>query len=156
MGKPVMKVRGYKAEDIKNLLNSNTAFIIAMRLNMIYQVAKGLPSREVAKIHGVSFKQVVNWVHRFEEEGLDGLKDRPGRGRKASLSDGDLKNIRQVVLNESPEKRGYSNRKRWSGPILLDWINKEYKIGYKMSQVYRLLDKINVKFLKGTGYVANE
>jgi len=81
---------------------------------MVYQIAKGLSSPEIATMYGISFKQVTNWVHRFEESGITGLYDLSGQGRKSILSESELENIRSVVLNELPTKFGYS-RKRWSG-----------------------------------------
>lgn len=153
MGKPVLKITRSKPEEIKELLNSDSAFIVATRLNMVYQVAKGLSSREVAKMYGISFKQVTNWVHRFEESGIMGLYDLSGRGRKSILSESDLENIRSVVLNELPTKFGYG-RKRWSGPILLEWINRTYNTQYQSAQVYKLLNRIGVEFRKEEGYVA--
>src|SRR5665811_776271 len=38
----------------------------------------------------VSFKQVINWVHRFEESGLEGLENKDGRGRKSYITDDEL------------------------------------------------------------------
>jgi transposase len=153
MGKPVLKITRYKPEEIKELLNSDSIFVVVTRLNMVYQVAKGLSSREVAKTYGISFKQVINWVHRFEESGIQGLHDMPGRGRKSILSMVDLEKIREVVLNEPPENLGY-NRKRWSGPLLLEWINKTYNTKYQIAQVYKLLNRMGVEFRKEEGYVA--
>jgi transposase len=120
---------------------------------MVYQVATGLSSRQVAGIYGVSFKQVTDWVHRLEKEGIEGLHDLPGRGRKSILSLSDLGDIRHVVLNCSPDEFGYS-QKRWSGPILLEWINKKYNTQYKNSQIYKLLGRIGVEFKSQVGYVA--
>ena len=152
MGKPVLKITRAKPEEIKELLNSDSAFVVATRLNMVYQVAKGLSSREVAKIYGISFKQVINWVHRFEENGIGGLYDLTGRGRKSILSESDLENIRSVVLTELPINYGY-NIKRWSGPILLEWINNTYNTQYRSAQVYKLLNRIGVEYRKQEGYV---
>ena len=153
MGKPVLKIKGYAAEDIRSLLHSDPVLSVATRLNMVYQVATGLSSRQVARIYGVSFKQVINWVHRFENEGIEGLYDLPGRGRKSILSLSDLEDIRDVVLNCSPDEFGYA-QKRWSGPLLLEWINKKYNTQYRSSQIYKLLDRIGVEFKRQVGYVA--
>jgi transposase len=153
MGKSVLKIKGYAAEDIRLLLHSDPVLSVATRLNMVYQIATGLSSRQVARIYAVSFKQVTNWVHRFENEGIEGLYDLPGRGRKSILSQSDLEDIRHVVLNSAPGEFGYS-QKRWSGPLLLEWINKKYNTQYKNSQIYKLLERIGVEFKSQVGYVA--
>lgn len=150
MGKRVLKVERKSAEEIKEILNSNPDFLLATRLGMVYQVAKGHSSREVAKWHGISFKQVVNWVHRFEEKGLEGLQNREGRGRKSCLTEGDLKRLKHAILKKKPVDFGI-NKEKWSGPILLKLIKKEYDIDYRPTQAYKLIEKMNLRFQKGKG-----
>jgi len=60
MGKPVLKIKEYAAEDIRSLLHSDPVLSVATLLNMAYPVATGLSSRQVARIYRVSFKQVIN------------------------------------------------------------------------------------------------
>lgn len=147
-----LKVQGYKADDIKKLLSSNEAFIVGMRLYIVYKVALGYSSRKLAELHGVSFKQITNWVHRFEKEGIDGLADKKGRGRKASLNDGQLEQLKKLILTESPQKHGY-NGEKWTGPTITTWIERTFRVGYKEAQVYNLLDKIGINFVKGKGFI---
>ncbi len=40
---------------------------------------------------------VNNWLNRYEEEGLQGLRMRPGRGRKSILQAEDLEQVREQV-----------------------------------------------------------
>ena len=119
---------------------------------MVYLIHRGKSSREVADICRVSFKQVLNWVYRFEHKGTEGLRDKEGRGRKATLETGELDQIRSTVLNTDPSKFGYTS-KRWTGPLLPKWINEEYGTTFKATTIYKLLDKIGVEFQKGKGYV---
>ena len=154
MGKPVLKVKGYTAEEIKKLLTGNQSYVVGLRLYIVYQVALGQSSRKLAKIHRVSFKQITNWVHRFEKEGLEGLKDKKGRGRKALLSDEKLNKIRNLILNDSPLNHGFKSEK-WSGPLLTQWIRQEYGISYQKAQIYNLLKRIGIRFEKGHGLVGD-
>ena len=154
MGKPVLKVKGYTAEEIKKLITGNQSYIVGLRLYIVYQVALGQSSRELAKIHQVSFKQITNWVHRFEKEGLEGLKDKKGRGRKASLSGEKLNKIRYLILNDSPLNHGFNSRK-WTDPLLTQWIKQEYGISYQKAQIYNLLKRIGIRFQKSHGLVGD-
>lgn len=133
MGKPVLKVESKSPEEIKEMLTGSPEFLLATRLNMVYHVAKGSSSREVAKWYRVSFKQVINWVHRFEESGIEGLENKAGRGRKAYITDGDLEKIKNIVLEKSPLDYGIK-REKWSGPILLRIIKDKYGMVYKPTQ----------------------
>lgn len=152
MGKSVLKVKGYEAREIKKLLKSNESYLVGMRLQVVYQVALGHSSRELASLNNVSFKQVTNWVHRFEKEGIEGLKDKKGRGRKALLNDKKMDRIKSLLMNESPENHGYK-AKRWTGPLLTKWIEQEYGISYEKAQVYNLLNRLGFSFRKKLGLV---
>jgi len=41
---------------------------MGIRLYAIYQVALGQPARKLEELYHVSFKQITNWVHRFEKK----------------------------------------------------------------------------------------
>jgi transposase len=155
MGKPVLKVLRKNPEEIRELLNSSPDLLLATRLNMVYHVAKGHSSREVAKWYAVSFKQVVNWVHRFEERGIEGLENRPGRGRKPYITNGDLEKIKRMILEKSPLDYGVK-AKKWSGPIILRIIKEKYYIDYKPTQAYKLIEKMGLQFKKGKGIEIKE
>lgn len=149
-------MKGLDVDYIGNALKSKKEYKVALRLQMVHLIAQGRSSREVADIYGVSFKNVLNWAHRFKDEGLKGLEDRSGRGRKALLSDTDLANIRHTILHVSPADIGYSLKERWTGKSLLTWINQEYDTTFKITQIYKIIDKIGLEFKNGEGFVAKE
>jgi transposase len=153
MAKNTLDPKELNPQEIKNILKSRQEYRVALRLQMVYLIHMGKSSREVAEIYQVSFKQVLNWVHRFKELGLEGLKDKVGRGRKANLNTEELAQIRQTILNMKPSEFGYTS-KRWTGPILLKWINKEYKTDFTVTTIYKLLEKIGLEFQNGKGYVS--
>ena len=152
MGKSVLKIHRAEPREIKKLLSSNEAYIVGIRLYLVYLVALGHSSRKLSELHHVSFKQITNWVHRFERQGIEGLKDKSGRGRKSALSDQQLDRIKTLVLTESPKKHGFLAEK-WTGPLLARWINNEYELEYQKAQVYNLLDKVGIAFEKKLGLV---
>lgn len=86
MGRKTRGVKGYTPELIKALFNSDDKYKIGLRLYAVYQVSLGKPSRELEDLYDTSFKQILNWVDRFEKEGLQGLRDKSGRGRTPQLS----------------------------------------------------------------------
>ncbi|SFN72653.1 helix-turn-helix domain-containing protein [Salegentibacter flavus] len=152
MTKNTINPERLKPQKIKKLLKSKEEYKIALRLQMVYLISQGKSSREVAEIYQVSFKNVLNWVHRFEKEGIEGLKDKEGRGRKASLSTKDQDQIKNTIINISPSEFGYS-AERWTGPLLLKWVNEEYETNFTATTIYKLLDKIGLEFQNGKGFV---
>ncbi|WP_160069975.1 helix-turn-helix domain-containing protein [Sphingobacterium bovisgrunnientis] len=152
MGKSVLQIQRSNATEIKKLLNTNDAYTVGIRLYMVYLVALGYSSRRLSELHNISFKQITNWVHRFEKEGVEGLKDKKGRGRRSNLSDEQLERIKSLVINEKPSDYGYQSVK-WTGPLLAQWIDKEYGLAYQKAQVYNLLEKVGIVFEKKKGLV---
>ncbi len=43
---------------------------LLIRLYSVYQVSLGQPSRKLEALYNTSFKQITNWVHRFEAAGV--------------------------------------------------------------------------------------
>jgi DNA-directed RNA polymerase specialized sigma24 family protein len=77
----------------RRLRCTTTSLGLARRCRAILAVADGLPLVEVARLVDLTEKHVRKWVQRFLEHRLDGLHDRPGRGRKPVFSPrgGDLR-----------------------------------------------------------------
>jgi transposase len=68
------------------------------RCRMVLLKGQSLRSREVAQQVGCCEPVVNTWLKRYQEHGLDGLKTRRGRGRKAILQpETDLAAVRRAV-----------------------------------------------------------
>src|SRR5512135_116793 len=70
----------------RRLRCTTTSLGLARRCRAILGVADGLPLVEVARLVDSTEKHVRKWVQRFLKGRLDGLRDRPGRGRKPVFS----------------------------------------------------------------------
>lgn len=149
MARPVLQVGNYKPEEIKAMFRDDERYTIGIRLYAVYQVSLGKSSRALEELYNTSFKQITNWVHRFEKEGIEGLRDKEGRGRTARLTEEQHNRIREL-LTESPEAYGY-NTATWTGPMLIEWINKEYGILYKKAQIYNIIKALGFSHQKGRG-----
>ena len=55
---------------------------LARRGRIILLLADGMTITDMATIVGISRRFVYNWVQRFLAEGIEGLADKPGRGRR--------------------------------------------------------------------------
>jgi len=152
MGRSVLKIQRADPAEIKKILTTNEEYTVGIRLYIVYLVSLGHSSRKLAEIHNISFKQITNWVHRFEDEGIEGLKDRKGRGRRSTIPDEDLRKIKTIILTEKPEKYGFK-ADRWTGPVVRKLISDKYGVSYKEAQIYNLLKKIGMRFEKKKGLV---
>jgi transposase len=80
----------------------------SLRARIVLQRAEGRREAEVAEALGTSLTTVSLWSRRFEAEGLEGLRDRPGRGRRPWLP---AEKVRQVITRVTQPPKG---KKRWS------------------------------------------
>jgi transposase len=81
--------KGYRA-------GSSHAF--RMRCQMILLKSEPRTAVEVADLLGCCEVVVNNWLKRYELEGIDGLRTKPGRGRKPVLdSEKDLESVKAAV-----------------------------------------------------------
>src|SRR5436189_2325480 len=59
---------------------------VSSRLLALASALDGLSREEAARAAGMDRQTLRDWVHRYNEEGLAGLRDRPRSGRRPRLS----------------------------------------------------------------------
>ncbi len=151
MGRKTYQIQGYSSEQIKALFKTDDKYQIGIRLYAVYQVSLGVPSRDLETLYNTSFKQILNWVHRFEQYGIDGLRDKPGRGRKPRLNEHQQQRIKDLLLEESPVDYGY-NTETWTGIMLIDWISENFQVQYKKAQIYNVIKSLGFSYQKAKGF----
>lgn len=146
----VLVIKGYTSEQIKSEFSKDDKYKVGMKLNAIYQLSKGMSSRRLVEFYGTSFKQILNWVHRFEAEGVEGLRDKAGRGRQAKLGEAELQSLKEIISHKTPLDFQY-NTATWTGAIVGELISNQFSVDYKKTQVYSLLKKMGFTFQKAKG-----
>ena len=90
---------------------------------------------------------------KFEKEGIDGLRDKAGRGRKSKLDPLQLQRVKGLLLQECPADHGF-NSATWTGPLLIEWSKKQYGVEYKKAQIYNIIKSLGFSYQKGKGIFA--
>lgn len=150
MGRSPKQLKNYTADQIKSLIDSKTDYKIGIKLFAVYQVAKGRPSRNLEGLFHTSFRQILHWADRLDQEGIEGLKTREGQGRKSKLNDEQLQEVKNVLSEETPEDYGY-NSGIWTGPLLRDFIKERYGVSYGKTNIYNVIKKLGFSYQKGRG-----
>jgi transposase len=135
---------------IKSQLRKDEKFSQGVRLHAVYQISIGKDAKELQELYSVSHKSVCNRVHRYNSEGIEGLKDRPQSGRPPLLDDNQKAEL-EAVTRSSPSEYGY-NTGTWTGALIIDFVRKRFGAEYKKSQIYNILHSLDFTFQKGKGY----
>jgi transposase len=144
MGRKVKQLKNYTTDQVETLFESDENHRIGVKLYAVLQLTRGYSSRALEEIFRASFKQICNWADRFDTEGVGGLRIKPGRGRRARLTD-EQRRLLKMDLSKSPKDFGYPYTK-WSGALIGEHISKMYQIDYKQSAIYNLMRKIGFSF----------
>jgi hypothetical protein len=72
--------------DFKHLIKKERCGRTRSRLLGLSLVQEGKQFREVASLLKVHEKSVRNWVRKFAQSGIEGLRERSGRGAKRKIS----------------------------------------------------------------------
>src|SRR5919197_3719168 len=107
---------------IQDEIRRNDASRYDHRLHGVLLVAQGMTCPRVAQLLGDSHHTVVNWVRRFEADGLAGLTEGERPGRPSRLDSEQFAKV-EAALRESPAKFGLSTH-TWDGPTLCGYLDQ--------------------------------
>lgn len=111
MARPVSDVEVTEAErqELQRRVNAPTVSKRdSLRAAIVLARAEGIKQTQIAEELRVSVNCVNKWSQRFEREGLQGLVDRKGRGRRTSIPE---HKVEQVITRVAQPPKP---RKRWS------------------------------------------
>jgi transposase len=122
------------------------------RLHGVLLVAQGMTCPKVAELLGDSPRTVVNWVQRFEIDGLAGLSEGLRSGRPSRLNDRQLTKV-EVALRAAPTQVGLATE-MWDGPTLSEYLRREHGVQLKARQCQRLFRQLGFRLRKPRPQVA--
>jgi len=114
-----------------------------IRLLGLHHIQSGKTFTEVARMLLVGHKTVSEWLVRFISEGIAGLTDKPGRGRKPKLSAEEVLNLKKTVLRQIEEREGG----RLKGTEIVKILKERFGADYTLSGVYDLLKRLNIVWI---------
>ncbi len=103
---------------------------VSQRAKLVLLYIDGVSKSEIARRIELSRARVIEWIKRFEANGLDGLEEREGRGRKESYTVAQRKRIVETAC--SKPRKGLS---RWSVRTLARHLSMD------KDKVHRVLKK---------------
>ena len=124
-------------EELKALYKGTERSKIARKYLAILKLYEGKCTQQVADELFITPQIVRKWIHRWNEQGPNGLVDIPQSGRPAFLTEVEQVELVQDVL-KSPRDLGfdYSN---WMLKIIVEHVKRKYDKEMTISGVWRIL-----------------
>src|SRR6059058_5518417 len=118
---------------------------VCQRVLMIANMLEGMEHEEAARLAGLSRSAAYEWHNRYEEEGIEGLRDRPRPGRQPRVDAVTSARFKErIVAGAELERDGVV---AFRGVDAQRLLKEEFDIEFSLSSTYRLLHRIELSWL---------
>jgi transposase len=119
--------------------------VISRRLALA-PALEGLDRGEAARLAGMDRQTLRDWVIRFNQGGVEGLRDRPKSGRRPWLDEGRMASLRALVLRgPDPERDGVST---WRAKDPCRIVAQRFGVTYSENGMLRLRHDLDLSWQK--------
>lgn len=147
MGKPIdVSRKELSAGELRARAAGTRDGAVVRRLLAIALILEGHCRTEAARLNGMDRQTLRDWVHRYNDEGVSGLRSRLSPGRPGALNEAQLEELRTMVLDgPDPERHQVI---RWRCADLRDEIAARWSIELHERSVGRLLHRLDMTRLQ--------
>jgi transposase len=118
---------------------------IADRIHAIRLALEGWRPEEIWTAFGRTENWFFRWRRRYNQEGLEGLFDRPRPGQPKRLGDAERRELaKQIKAGPDLEEDGVST---WTGKVVQARIERRFGVTYSLPQVYALLHRLDFSWM---------
>lgn len=143
MFSPITLPYSLESHDFKALQRKEKNPRMRIRLLAMAQLKAGIPYKEVAQMLCVHEKTLLKWIHRFKQEGLDGLQEKKGRGAKPRLKQEQHEAFKQAVLERQASLPGG----RLKGEDVRKLLAETFNVELSLSRTYDLLHIVGLSWV---------
>ena len=134
------------ANELRRQARRETNGRVASRLLALANALEGMDRGEAARRAGMDRQTLRDGVIRFNEQGIEGLRDRPKSGRPTWLDEGQMASLRALVLRgPDPERDGVST---WRAKDLCRIVAARFGVAYSENGMLRLLHDLGLSWQK--------
>jgi len=137
----------FSASSLRALARRCTDANQARRLLSLAAVYDGMDRAQAATIGGMDRQTLRDWVHRFNNEGPDGLIDRKAPGRARYLSDTQMAELGEIVAT-GPDP-AVDAVVRWRRVDLQKVIKDRFDVEYSERAISDLLKALGFSHISG-------
>ena len=142
-----LQVEAERAKMAGNLLRSQ-------KINTIFAFAEQYPVTTIADILKVGVSSVYDWVKKFLEKGVAGLREKHSPGRPPKLTKKQKKRLANLI-EAGPEACGFISS-CWRSPLLQELIKREFGVFFSANYISELLKNMGFSFQKARFVAAKQ
>jgi transposase len=116
------------------------------RLLALAMVLDGRPRNEAASSNGMDRQTLRDWVHRYNEAGVEGLRSRPPPGRPAFLTDQQMAELYELVV-KGPDL-AVDKSVRWRCADLREVVKRRFSVEVHESTIGKWLHELGLTRLQ--------
>lgn len=132
----------YDAVSVRALARDAEDADQARRLLAIAAVYEGFSRADAGRLAGMDRQTLRDWVHRFNNEGAEGLVNRTAPGNPRRLTPAQEAELAKFVEG-GPASAGLGHLARWRCLDLQALIRERWGVDYHERTVGKLLDRLN-------------
>jgi transposase len=140
MGKAIALRQDYCAAELRRFAREAKDANLARRLLALAGICEGMTRAAAARIGGMDRQTLRDWVHRFNLEGVEGLRNVKPCGRPSKLSASHLQELRALV--EAGPDPAKDEVVRWRCVDLQRLMQQRFGIDLSESSLGRILRQL--------------
>ena len=146
MPAPVSVRTDFSAGELRRLAVATKNANQSRRLLSLAAVLEGMNRTDAARIGGMDRQTLRDWVHRYNAEGVEGLRDRPRSGRPCALDEGRQATLKALVLRGPDLER--DGCVAWRARDLCALVEERFGVRYGESGMLKLLKGLDLSWQK--------
>ena len=135
----------FSAAELRRLAASSKDAKQSRRLLSLAAALDGMSRKDAARIGGMDRQTLRDWVHRYNREGLAGLRNRVSTGAPSRLTAAQKQDLARVV--EAGPDRDVHGVARWRRVDLRDEMKRRFGVELHERSVGRILNALGYRRL---------
>lgn len=151
--KTVEQVKEIKSVLKKSKQEQNVRMFQRYLIILLY-LKGGMNADEISDKSGVSRKTVYNYISAYNKGGINGLNPVRNKGANTKLSNGQIDELKGIIINKYPSDCGFPVDYNWTADLLRKYVETKYGVKYSRSGMTALLKRIGFSYTRATYVLA--